>query len=342
MVNKVISRSNLIHNLNFCKNFNKKIMVMVKANAYGHGVKHIVKQLGKNVDFYGVANNQEALNLRKLTRAKILIVGKTINYNNVIKNDISITIDTLNELEIIEKTAKKINKVAYVHIAVNTGMNRIGVKNINQFNNMLKFIFKSKNIILEGIFTHMFDADYVKNHFKQQIKKFEHYVKLIKNQNILIHIGGSFCLNNQIPNFINMIRVGYFVYGYGNVNLKPIMHIVSNVIKIVDCKNGEHIGYGNCKIKKDSKIAIIPAGYADGIPRQLSNKSYILVNNHKCKIVGCVCMDMFMVNVTGLNVCVGDSVIIFNDAEYFAKRTNTSPYEILTNFSKARGKVLIK
>ena len=119
------------------------------------------------------------------------------------------------------------------------------------------------------------------------------------------------------------------------------MSICGNILKITHCKNGEYIGYGKTKLKHNARIALVPLGYADGIPRQISNKAHVNINGRTCKIIGKICMDCLFIDVTNKNIHVGDSVTVFNNAEYYAKLACTSPYEILTNFSSARVKTCL-
>lgn len=335
---KIINRDNLIYNLKKCQSKFSNLCVMVKANAYGHGMINVVNELKNQVNLFGVANTAEALQLRRRFKdINIFVAGKTKEFKNLIKNNISITIDEIGELEHICKICKNSNKKAKIHIAVNTGMNRIGTKNIYEFKKLLTQINKNDNIILEGIFTHAFDADLKNNHFYEQMQKFYEFVKLIKDKSVLIHIGGSYVLKQKIPNFVNMVRIGYFIYGYGMRGLKPVMQIQSHVIKIIDCKKGEYVGYGNkSKLKQNTKIAVVSLGYADGLHRRLSNVYTVTINSQKCPIVGNICMDMFMVDVTNINCKVGYKVLVMDNACDLAQAIQTSPYEMLTSFNQIR------
>jgi len=345
MVNiKYINKQALLHNVNVCKSQFPNIMAMVKANAYGHDVKQIVKILKDEVCFWGVANVDEALQLKKLLGVNhtILVVGKTSRFASLVKNKIDISIDCLNELKRINKICQEYDIKANLHIAINTGMNRIGVKSVSKFKQLLIFINQSKWLKLKGVFTHCFDEDLNNNHFINQMKVFKKFVDCVKKKDILIHIGGSFCLNNHIPAFVNMVRVGYFLYGYGRSDLKPVMSIESKIIKITYCKKGEYLGYGQMELDKDKKIALVPLGYADGIPFDFAGGGRVCVKNNHCPILGRACMDVMMVDVSNVDTHVGDRVVVFNDAEYYASITKTLPYEILTNFSKARTMTLVK
>ena len=134
-----------------------------------------------------------------------------------------------------------------------------------------------------------------------------------------------------------MVRVGYYLYGYGMRGLKPVMKIQGKVIKIIDCKKGEYVGYGNkSKLISDKKIAMVPIGYADGVMRRLSNNYNVKINNMPCKIVGNICMDMCMVDISNVTCNVGDNVILMDNALQIAKLVDTSPYEVLTSFNMLR------
>lgn len=345
MINvKYIDKSALLNNLDVCKKYCSNIIVMVKADAYGHGVKTVVKILKDKVKFWGVANTDEALNLRKFldNTHTILVVGKSQNFGQLIKNNIDITIDDFKELIDIKNFCIKNKIKASIHIAINTGMNRIGVKNIKEFKRLLEIIKSSNYIKLKGVFTHCFDEDSVDNHFDKQMAKFKRFVDCVKDKDVLVHIGGSFCLTKSVSKFVNMVRVGYFLYGYGSAELKPVMTIESKVVKITHCKVGEFVGYGKTKLSKDSDIALIPLGYADGIPFNFADGGYVYIKNKPCPVLGRICMDMLMVDVTNIDIKLDDKVTIFDNAEYYAKIAKTLPYEILTNFSKARTKTLIK
>lgn len=334
---KIINYDNLLFNLKKCQKDFSNICAMVKANAYGHNDYAIVDFLRKYISYFGVANEQEALKLRKkFPNINIIVVGKSCNYNLLIKNNIQFTIDSEKEIDKAKQICKKTEKIAYIHIAVNTGMNRLGVKSLKEFKSILEKINQDKKIKLCGVFTHTFDSDNTGGHFYEQMQNFYQYIKLVSNSDLLIHIGGSYVLNHQIPNFVNMVRVGYYLYGYGKKTFQPIMKITTHIIKIIDCKKSEYVGYGKNKLKSRTKIAILPIGYADGLNRRLSNKYYVSIKNTQCKIVGNICMDMCMVDVSDIDCKIGEEVCILENAQKMAKIVETSPYEILTGFNQLR------
>lgn len=335
---KIINKNYLLHNLLKCKKMYPNICAMVKANAYGHGMIDIVKVLKDKVSLFGVANSFEGITLRKMfADLDILVVGKAKNFSKLIKNDIAITIDSLDEAKQISSICQKLNQKAKIHVAVNTGMNRIGVKALEEFKDILQIIKQDNNMILSGVFTHVFDADLKNNHFYEQMKIFHQFVKHIYDKHVLIHIGGSYALKHKIPSFVNMVRIGYFLYGYGMRGLKPVMQIESRIIKLIDGKEGEYVGYGNkTKLKQNTKIAVVPMGYADGLNRRLSNAYNVRINSKKCPIIGNICMDMFMIDVTNTNCKMLDNINVMDNAVNMAKIVDTSPYEILTSFNQLR------
>jgi len=341
---KIIKQENILSNLKKIKKNNKKLCLMVKADAYGHGIKNIVENVGDDVNFFGVFNSDEAFAVRKYNKkVKILITSKNKNnLKKLIENNISLTIDSLNEVIKIEMLCKKFNLVANIHLAINTGMNRIGIKCINDFKEIINYIKSSQFLNLEGVFTHFFDADCKNNNFYKQMKSFYSYVKLIDDKNILVHIGGSFTLNHKIPSFVTMIRVGLFFYGYGNKEYVQLMEIRSFVSKVTFCKKFEYVGYGNkTRLKGNKKIALINIGYADGVPKNYKNGGYFIINNCRCNVIGEICMDCLMVDVTNINVKEGDFAFLPN-FKIVSKITKQSIYETLTNFISFRGKIIVK
>ncbi len=341
---KILNADYLLKNYNWCKSKCTNIMVMAKADAYGHGYKAIVGLLKNTCKYFGVANEIEALKLKRILTFKhiVLVVGKSNNYAKLIKHGIHITVDNLFEIKRIETVCEKVKICANIHVAINTGMNRIGVKTLGEFKQILSYIYESQYINLKGVFTHLYNADCKQNDVEVQLDKFSEFIKLVYRKKILIHVGGSYAILHKLPCYVNMLRCGLFVYGYGNKCIKPVMSIESKIIKVTNCKKMEKVGYGNFILNKDAKVALVPMGYADGVPRCINKNGYVIVNGKKCKILGNICMDMFMIDVTNANASVGNKVVVLNNANTFGKYAKMSPYEVLTNFSRARAKCLIK
>ena len=368
---KIILKNKLLNNVEVIKSKlpnDCKLCAMVKANAYGHGLKEIVEILKNEVDFFGVANLNEALQVKEIADfANILIVGRTSNLLDTIKNEISFAIISKEQFEelidFLHNYAKLYNEdlshKVKIHIKINCGMNRFGLNKLSEFKYIYRQALKN-NLCVEGVFTH-FPCIENKLIYEKQKMFFNMFLKEIpNNQNPIIHIGGSGVILkqknkkqiNNLPNVdldFNMVRVGILLYGYGDDNtingIKPVMKIESKIVSIIDVKKGEYVGYGlNFKVKNDMKIAVVPVGYADGLPRAFNADGCLKViyeNNgkkisHNCQITGNICMDLTMIDVSAINAKVGDRVIVLSDADVMARKLKTISYEILTNFSKLR------
>lgn len=371
----IINKNNLIENLNSLKIQN--VCAMVKADAYGHGLESICKILKDKVSFFGVATLEEALKIRKYgIKTPILIVGICNDFYTALKNDISITVESEKQFfEIIENLENKkylpenlrnnksfkncgklkknkndeklkdneiFNKKLKIHIKINSGMNRLGISDIKEFNNVLNMLDKQKEIFFEGIFTHFATAGNDKDFFFKQLKFFEKFLNKIPSKyNPIKHLGGGDVLDiiNLEEDKNYMFRVGLKLY----VSPNPVLKIMSKITKIHNLKKTSRVGYSNGFIcEKKRKIAVIPLGYADGINRKLSNVGVVKINDKDCKIVGNVCMDMFFVDVTDINCKVGDEVTIFQDSQIWASICQTIPYEILTNLRSSRMKYIVE
>ena len=348
IVDRNAIRKNL---LEYKKHDNKSLICsVVKADGYGVGVENIVCSIDDKTDFYAVACFEEAVKLRKLTQKPILIlnfVDKT-NFEYCSQNNISISVGNLQQLSILKKISSKIK----IHFAINTGMNRIGFKSKNEFFKAVEFVYKYKNkIIIEGIFTHFFDSKDI-NKTKKQFSIFMQYIDILKlkfDTNKIIKHSCASISAIKYPKFrLDMVRLGIILYGscdgIKNFNSKRVLTIRSKIINICSVKNGEYVGYSSAFVaKKDMIVATVPLGYADGILRSYAKRGYVLCNKNKCKILGNVCMDMCMIDVTGLNVKLFDNVIIIGsekkykiDVDDIAKNCNTISYEILTGIKRNR------
>lgn len=339
---------------NILKKYNnyKYYFGIVKANAYNHGDITISKELIKNgINYLGVSSLDEALNIRKKLKKVDILVMSPIDYKQIkiaSINNITITINSIEYLRKIINTKYKIK----IHIKIDTGMNRLGIKDNNEFINVIELINSNKNIILEGLYTHMANADsYDSTFYKKQINKFNDITKNI-NLNIfkIIHIGNSASLlNHKKIKFANGIRLGLIMYGLkpfntNKIDLKPILSLHSKIIQIKEINKGEYVGYNlNYIAKKKEKIAIISIGYADGIIRKNTNR-FVEINNKRYKIIGNICMDILMVKVDDKVKLYDDVIIIGNsiNCDYVAKHLNTINYEVICSISDRVHKIYVK
>lgn len=326
---KIINQQNLIHNIQQFSDH--KICAMVKCNAYGHGIKEIVKTIEDKVSYFGVVSAQEGKILRKLTKKPILICAKTTDYRTCKKCKLEIIVESEQDIKDCLKYGVD------MHLKINCGMNRFGAKSVLAMQ-MINQILQENNAVLKSICTH-FPCTQNK---RETRKNYQNFCKLRAEitQNAPICFGGSGI--SSFPFAFDMLRLGIGMYGYGQKNLLPVMQITSYVAKITYAKKGEYIGYGKkFKVKSDAAFAVVPVGYGDGLRRNLSGKFCVVINQKKYPCFGNICMDAFFVKVDK-NVKVGSLVQILQDATKLAKICHTIPYEILTGFSNFRGKTLLK
>lgn len=340
MKNIVLSKKNLLHNLKFIKSKTPaKICAVVKANAYGHGVKEICNILKDKVEFFAVANLDEALEIRSFDKAsKILIMGKCDDYIIAGKNNISVTIFNKTELGNLKKSLKKIENIN-IHFKINSGMNRIGFTKIEDFTFALKELQKCEKVVIEGIFTHFSTLRNDIDYFRTQQRIFESFVSVIpKEITPIVHGGGSFtCL---FSNNYDMIRCGIFLYGYGNKNLKPVMSVYADIIHTDHIIKNTYVGYSKSYIAdSDMKIGVIAIGYNDGIPRNFIGQS-MFFGKTELKILS-VCMDMIILQIEE-KIDIKDKITVFDNASLWAKIQNTNEHDILVNFTDFRGERKVK
>ena len=338
-----INRQNLKENIEYIRNKigNRKIIAMVKANAYGTGDTLVAQELqNMGVDAFGVANIEEAKRIRQAgIKGMILVtcVVYTDELKEAIANDISMSISDIEELKYIDEEAAKQSKVAKLHIKVDTGMTRLGFTPENVLA-AIKEIEKYENIELEGIYTHLSCADSDEEYTLDQIRIFRETVEDAKRiaDFKYIHIlnsDGTEMYTDE-PQIDTHVRVGISMYGYSK-NMQPITKLTAPVIHINNIDKYTKVGYSGTYIAKpNTKIAVVKIGYADGLSRCLSNNISVVVNGVECEQVGNICMDMMMIDVTDAPVSIGDEVIIWdytNDLKDIAKLSHKIVYEVISN-----------
>ncbi len=369
-----ISESGLIHNLRiFQKSLNKetKTMTVVKANAYGHGLEQVVPILDKaSIDWFGVDNIEEALQIRKLGVKKPILVLGYVGLENIkyaIENDMSFVVYDLGICrKIVQLNAKK---KAKVHIKVETGLNRQGL-NENEVVKLAKYIKSNhKKMVLEGIYTHFaniedtLDASFA----MKQHNKFDKIVKKVKSikKDVLVHCAASAATLLHKETHRDMVRLGISLYGLwpsketqiamslkseSHLKFAPVLTWKSVIVQIKTIKIGESVGYGRIWFTpRKSTIGIIPVGYYDGYDRKLSNNSFVLVGKGLAPVIGRVAMNMIVVDLTDIkDVKRGDVAVLIGKtkrntitAEELASRSGTINYEIVSRINPQLPRILV-
>lgn len=304
---------------------NVKLLCVIKADAYGHGAVPLAKLFEGRADFYGVACIEEAIELKKAgIKTPVLILGAVPKefYSDIVKYDIRVPIFNLEDAKALSAEAVKQSKTAPFHFCVDTGMSRIGFQVNKESADTCLEITKLPNIEAEGLFSHFATAD-EKDLSKAiaQRDKFKEFIKLLEERGINIpikHINNSAGIMN-FDEYFDMCRMGIILYGLypshevdeNLLKIKPVMEWRAHITHIKELEPGREISYGGTyKTGETRRIATIPVGYADGYPRCLSNKGKVIINGEFAPITGRVCMDQFMVDITGIDAKVGDTVVL--------------------------------
>lgn len=331
-----------------CMDEKARIMAVVKTDGYGHGAVRIAKHIEPvgYVGGFAVATAEEALILRRNgIRKPILILGAVFEeqLEKLISNNIRISLFQVSLAEKIQQTAKRIGKTAYVHIKMDTAMSRLGIRPEQADSvSIVKTIASFPDIKMEGIFTHFSKADETdKSTCKDQMEKFWKFVHTLEQEGIsfeIKHCANSAGIIDLKEYHYDMVRAGISLYGMypsrevcrENVQLKPAMSLHSRIVYIKEVEEGVSVGYGGTyTTTRATKIATIPVGYGDGYPRSLSNKGMVLVHGKEAPILGRICMDQFMVDITDIaEAKEGDEILLFGE-----ERDEVLPIERLCDLS---------
>lgn len=379
-----INLDNIIKNVkNIIKKYPdyKYYIGMVKSNAYGHGMYVINEMINNGINYLAVSNLEEALDIRRFNKDTPVLCVEPIELDSIdvaIKNNVTITI---HDIDYFKKINDQIKKKIKVHIKIDTGMNRLGIKDKDEFNEIVKVIKENDNIYLEGLFTHFATPGVNDKFYDNQISQFKYITSDIDLSKIdIIHLSSSFImlahpkieiangvrcgtilfgydiapkkLNNSPKNILRKIRNSYLIKKYNisktyenvDIDLKPAFKVKTNVIQIKKIKKHEKVGYGILyEAQKDEIIATLPIGYDDGIGINHENR-YVLINNKKYKAVGEISMCMMSVLVDE-SVKVGDSVTIMGDSitlGMMSRLNNTSIHNTLVNIGKVLPRIYKK
>ena len=333
-----------------------KILAVVKADAYGHGVLPISLQLEKlGVEYLGVAIAEEGIELRRGgAKAPILVLGGIYSseLDPFFRFNLTPVVFRKDSLQLLSREAEKRGKKIKVHLKVDTGMGRLGVP-LNLWHHFLKEVKRFPKIEIEGILSHFSMTDEEVNYTQSQWKAFQGAVAIAQEIGIssrYLHMANSAILTAFPPCPGNLVRPGIMLYGsypspkFQNlIKLKPVMTLKTRIHYLKSMLPKSRISYGGTFItKKESLIATLPIGYADGYNHHLSNRGEVLIRGRRAPVVGMVCMDFIMADVTDIpNVSIGDEVILMGKqggeeitAGEIAGKIGSIPYEVLCSIGK--------
>jgi alanine racemase len=343
-----INLSAIRNNLNFYRsklNKDTLILAMVKAQSYGSGIVEIAQFLEtQHVTYFGVAYSDEGVILRQneITTPIIVMNPESNAFNDIIDNELEPSIYSLEILnQFVNALIKKGIKSYPIHLKLDTGMNRLGFVE-DDLNKLAVQLTMQPEVFVKSVFSHLAVADDLsEGKFTElQISRFKDYAKQLKTSlgySFLEHIANSAGTLNYSDSHFDMVRLGIGMYGLLNNyedDLEGVLSFETQISQIKRISKGSSVGYGRSFLADtDMKIAIIPVGYADGLRRELSQGKWgFIINGLPAPIIGNICMDMCMVDVSNLNCKVGDSVQIFgkqNSIFKMSQSLNTIPYEII-------------
>ncbi|APH19417.1 alanine racemase [Clostridium botulinum] len=366
-----VNLDNLSYNMrNIKKKVNcKEIFAVVKANGYGHGALDIASTLLENgATRLSVACLSEAIELREggiTCPINILGITPPTLFKDIINYNIEPVVFSYDYANQLSKAASLKNRIVKTHIAVDTGMGRLGFDPTVESLEEIKRIQDLSNIKIEGLCSHFSSSDEKdKSYSEYQFKIFQSFRKKLIGMNMKIpiyHMSNSAAIIDLPSTYLDAVRAGIILYGYypsmevnkENLHIKQVMTLKANIVHIKTIDSGKYVGYNRkFKTKRKSKIAILPLGYGDGYTRFLSNRGKVIINGQYAPIVGNICMDQCMIDVTDIKkVKVGDEIIIIGkdninnlryDAEDIASKVGMTSGEIMSIISKRVPRVYIK
>ena len=312
----------------------------MKANAYGFGMEKIAKNIRNIVDYFAVARVYELIKLRNAgVYNKVLILSPIIDNTQIlqaIKYNGDITVSSAEELEKVNRIALSHSEIAKVHLKVDTGMNRFGVKSLSEFKDILELANSLYNVSIVGLYSH-FAVSHDIDTVNMQLNKFEKFINICHKRNIypLIHISSSKQSKNPICAY-DMVRLGIDLYDNDDIVFS------GEILEIKELRKGEKLGYNQTfTADNDTIVACINIGYGDVSVRKLSNKGKILINGEKCNIIGNVCMDCLFADISGIEAKIGDIAVLFGKQKEntisiceVANTCDTISYELFTSINE--------
>jgi alanine racemase len=339
-----------------------KVMIIVKANAYGHGLSEVAKHLSSSADYIGVAVLEEGILLRELgVSSPILVLGGIWGDQlpHYLQHDLTLTASSVERLEQIDTVSRQMGLKAKVHLKIDTGMERIGVHYYNA-HTILESSLRCSNVEVEGIFSHFANADSSDlAHARLQMERFNEVLQFYKNHSLpmpIRHMANSPAILLLPESYYDMVRPGIMLYGVypsseitRTVPVQPALVWKSRVVYFKVVNPGHPVSYGSTwQSDHPVRVVTLPVGYGDGYFRNLSNKTQVLIRGKKYPQVGRICMDQMMVNIETDSAFNGDEVTLLGEldgesisAQDLADWAGTIPYEVLTNINTRVPRVYI-
>ncbi|MEW6083099.1 MAG: alanine racemase [Chloroflexota bacterium] len=328
-----------------------KVMPMVKANAYGHGVDGVAPYIEPFVDYFGVATVEEGIHLRALRVSKpILVAGGTLpeQVSLFAEHDLTLTGSSLELLEAADDVSRQLGKRIKIHLKFDTGMERVGLHEY-EADSFIEHSLRLKHVEIEGLYTHLANSELAdRSYSKLQLERFHEILQIYEKLNeptpALKHVNNSGGIMNLPEANFDMVRPGVLFYGVypghevdQSIDVKPALTWRSRVAYSKITKPGRPVSYGSLwQAERETRIVTIPCGYADGYFRRMTDQAQVIVRGKTYPQVGRICMDQFMVNVGDDRINVGDDVILLGGgitAFDLAEWAGTNEYEVLTNIS---------
>jgi alanine racemase len=341
-----------------------KVMLILKANAYGHGLKDVALYLAEKVDYFGVAVLEEGIFLREFgIKTPILVTGGIWGDQipGYIQNDLTLTASSVERLEQIDQAAKSLGQKARVHLKIDTGMERIGVHYYNAETLQNAALSCCSNVIVEGIYSHFANSDSSDlSHARLQLERFNEVLRFYEKHSLQIpmrHMANSGAVLQIPESYYDLVRPGILMYGVypsqecqKTVDVKPVLSWKSRVVYFKVVKPEHPVSYGSIwESDHLVRVVTIPVGYGDGYFRRMSNKATVIIRGQKYPQVGRICMDQIMVNIEWGTAYNGDEVTLIGESngemitvEDLAEWAGTIPYEILTNINTRVPRVYLR
>jgi alanine racemase len=348
-----VNLSQLIENIEAIRAYVSpaKVMPMIKANAYGHGVDGVAPFIEPYVDYLGVAILEEGIHLRELGITKpILVAGGTLpeQVPYFAEYDLTLTGSTVKLLETAEEVSRQTGKRIKTHLKIDTGMERVGVREY-EAEPLIQLSAACSHLVVEGIYTHFANSESAdRGDARRQLERFQEVLDIYRKLSIPVppirHVCNSGGILNLPDAHFDMVRPGILFYGvYPGMEVDRVVDVKPAVTwraKVSYSKRtwaGRSVSYGSLwQSEAETRIVTVPCGYADGYFRRMTNRAQVLINRRRYPQVGRICMDQFMVNVGDDEVNVGDDVVLLGEgiaAEDLAEWMGTNEYEVLTNIS---------